>query len=313
MPMQPSIDLLTAIQVEAACALFKTVFGVPVTPETWHWKYCQGPRLGSVNVVAHTADGALLGHAGAIVFPGRQAGNDLPMAQVCDIMVAPDARSALEAGNSYRRLMQTLQQELAWRFSGVYAYGFAGVRPFALGQRMRLYREVQQCREIPLTTPPDLPLPRLWHIAPADWSAVPTIDATWHALQSQLSYPKVARTAAYLRWRYQQHPAHTYRLWTVRHLLQPRGWLVTRQMPDGRICIVDTLIPTQASMLHIGHALRHTLARETGNTGLQLYGWQLPAAQLPATEPVIALEVRVTTWARHPPQPVFHPGDSDVY
>jgi len=58
------------------CQLFATVFQHPITPAHWHWKYRGAPGSTAVNLVARSAqDGALLGHAGAVILPGQKPGS----------------------------------------------------------------------------------------------------------------------------------------------------------------------------------------------------------------------------------------------
>ena len=68
-----SIEILELPQqeIDAACALFSAVYGHPMDPVQWRWKYLLGPRLGQVNMAARTPDGQWVGHAGAIVAGGK--------------------------------------------------------------------------------------------------------------------------------------------------------------------------------------------------------------------------------------------------
>ena len=131
-----SLGFLDPHEVPDFCALFKRVFGTEMPHGLRDWKYVQGPRLGAVSVVARDSAGALVGHAGALIFPGRWQGRALPMAQVCDVMVDAGVRGGLEAGGVYGQLMHTLRQHLRQTHPGVLAYGFAGIRPYRLGARM---------------------------------------------------------------------------------------------------------------------------------------------------------------------------------
>ena len=143
--MTVSIGPLQPQEVPAFCTLFQRVFSVSLTPDLRQWKYEQGPRLGSVSLVARDASGALVGHAGALIFPGTYQGRMLPMAQVCDVMVEVEARGGLDAGGTYGRLMQALQHELARRHPGVLAYGFAAL--CAITTAMRIGWGYQRLRQ----------------------------------------------------------------------------------------------------------------------------------------------------------------------
>lgn len=304
-----TVGALQPHEIPAACQLFEQVFGVTTTPALWAWKYSQGPRLGSVNVVARDAQGTLLGHAGASVFAGCAAGQQLAMAQVCDIMVAPTARSGLQASGVYPQLVAALQQALAQGFVDVYAYGFAGVRPFKLGQRLGYYREVHACRPGVLDAA-NVRVPRLWGVQAAGWD-IARLQRIWlqHGLHGAVA-PRVQRTGAYLQWRYACHPQYRYHLWVLRHWARDVGWFLTRDMPDGTTAVVDALLPPHASAMHLSAALAHARQR-AGWPHAALWAWYLPT-HLP-TEPIMGSEVRVRNWHTQLPNPVFQPGDTDVF
>jgi hypothetical protein len=245
--MTVSIGPLQPQEVPSFCALFQRVFSVSLTPALRQWKYEQGPRLGSVSLVARDASGALVGHAGALIFPGTYQGRILPMAQVCDVMVEAEARGGLDAGGTYGRLMQALQHELARRHPGVLAYGFAGIRPYKLGARMGLYRAVQECRmgfledlppaggsEAAAVSAAMASLQRAWGTtAPWTWAAQraewdhPAFARLWARWGVRSECPRVHRTPAYLQWRYATHPQHRYQPWLLRRWAQASGRIPT--------------------------------------------------------------------------------------
>ena len=210
--MKGSIGHLQPHEVPALCELFQRVFSVTLTPEARHWKYEQGPRLGSLSLLARDGAGALVGHVGALVFPGVCQGRALPMAQVCDIMVDSRARGGLDAGGVYGRLMQALQAELSHAHPGVLAYGFAGIRPYRLGERMGLYRSGQPCRLGLLEDAVEVSAAKLpgahsaagsvawpWRLTARRTSwAHPALGRLWAQLGVPSPTPLVARTPAYL-------------------------------------------------------------------------------------------------------------------
>lgn len=311
--MSLRIELLGEGDIPQACQLFHTVFGAQTNENLWRWKFASGPRLGSVNVVAKSSDGELLGHAAATVFPGAVQGRSLAMAQVCDVMVAPQARSAMESGNTYRRLMVRLQRELQTRYGSTLAYGFAGIRPFTLGKRMGFYREVHPCRSIAYTAPAHISLSRTWSVQRHDWDCAAVLDAAWAAQGSRSASPRVTKSAAYMAWRYASHPTHQYQLWFIKRFWNVRGWIVTRTMPDHSTCIIDAMWPEYASISHLLHALFVQLGSVAMDPAPVLWGWHVPNQLIPATEPIICLEVEVHAWRDDLAKPQFHPGDTDVF
>ena len=292
------------------CDLFSLVFGHPVTPPQWRWKYQQGPRLGALNLVAHDMQGRLVGHAGAIVFTGSFRGRVLPMAQVCDIMVLPDARGGLGQQGTYPSLIEALRLQLQARFPGVLAYGFPGKRPFRLGERIGFYRRFYDIQESTLdaaAVPSGWPLP--WRVVPADWGAV-SLESVWSRWGPLQPGPMVARTADYLAWRYRDHPQHSYQLWACRRWWRDAGWLVTRRLPDGTECIIDALLPSSLDAAPAVAALGRAIMAQAA-VAPTIRTW-LPLPQQFGT-PIVATEFRVQHWHADWPSPAFQPGDTDVY
>ncbi len=312
----PVIAELDAADIPKACNLFQTVFGHAVSPESWHWKYQDGPRLGSVNLIAKDADGELLGHVGAIIFPGSIQGVPLSMAQVCDVMVLPSARGNLKPSNIYPRLLTALQQEVATRFAVPFAYGFAGKRQVALGARMGFYRALHTY--YPTYNSPSIGgrwRGRLWQVKEIKWDPA-RLDKIWTQYHSDGKHPTVNRSGEYLRWRYQNHPTHTYQLWLVRHplrhVLLGCGWLITRTMPSGEVCVVDALLPSAAHRPDLMSSLGRAFPR-TAPSPPAIYSWMQEPQNNPSHQPVIACEVYMTHWHTDYPNPAFQPGDTDVY
>jgi hypothetical protein len=330
--MSLSIGPLQPGEVPAFCALFQRVFSVSVTPEWRHWKYEQGPRLGRVSLVARDATGALVGHAGALVFPGVAQGRSLPMAQVCDVMVDPAVRGGVGHGGTYGRLMAALQRELASAHPGVFAYGFAGIRPYKLGARMGLYRAVQPCRMGVLEFQADAASPRPpsmglgWLPSPlrqwARWSAYPvawndpTLATIWRRRGPTSPGPQVQRTNAYLHWRYATHPSHRYQAWLMRRWGRAHGWVVARTMSDGHWCVVDYLLPADLSVAVAAEnlAAEHLRAEPlAAGWPLRIGSWDVITESSARLEPVMGCEVRVGHWHSDEVTPRFQPGDTDVF
>jgi len=310
--MSPAIVELDANDIPEVCELFQKVFGHAISPELWRWKYTQGPRLGSINLVARAATGQLLGHVGASIFPGTVQRAALSMAQVCDVMVRSSARGGLAASDVYPRLIKTLQGTLAARFVSPYAYGFAGVRPYKLGSRLGFYRELQQCRPGYFVQSGAADWGRaLWRAREIEWN-FPRLDRIWARYKAQLTRPTVSRTGAYLGWRYLTHPTNSYRLWLLTHLSRDRGLFITRTMPNGEICIIDALIPDFVNPSRLIAALDVALTTSATESP-PIFAWFLPPGHNQLVEPVIGSEVRVNHWHTRYPNPRFQPGDTDVY
>lgn len=312
---------LATQDIPQACELFANVFGHTTQAEHWHWKYQLGPRLASYNFVARDLHGRMVGHVGASVFPGHSQGRSLPMAQVSDVMVQADARSAFGQDQGvYPQLMKVLQKALHSRFPQVFAYGFVGIRPYKLGHRMGLYRQRQECRIGRMSQPESALELRngFMKVQPVGWSdalASGLFEKSTAQTRAQIDSPMVERNSAYMRWRYQQHPVNTYQLWIVRQWWQDKGWLVTRQLPSGEHMLIDHWpvpegVADQRSQSHLAALIRQLALQ---NPQVVLASWCLDTPQARLTEPVVATEFRVQTFQDHLPSPIFVPGDTDTY
>jgi hypothetical protein len=314
--MTVSIGPLQAQEEPAFCQLFQRVFSAGITPELRDWKYAQGPRLGSVSLVARHESGALVGHVGALVFPGVCQGQAMPMAQVCDVMVEAGARGGLDASGTYGRLMQALQAELAHRHPGVFAYGFAGIRPYKLGARMGLYRAVQECR-MGFWEGPTPPWCWGWAAQPVAWGH-PAFGQLWARWGDCGEAPRVQRSPAYLHWRYATHPQHRYQPWLLRRWGQAKGWVITREMPQGEHCLVDSLLPQGMGAALASRSVSQGLAAHRPSQAApapppRLCSWDLSTEASARLEPIMGCEVWVSGWHSDRVRPRFQPGDTDVF
>jgi len=321
--MSVHCESLDAKDIPQACELFASVFGHTTQPEHWHWKYQQGPRLAAYNLIARNLDGQIAGHVGASVFSGHFQGQTLPMAQVSDVMVEAGARSAYGQGQGiYPQLMKSLQQEMYARFPRLYTYGFVGIRPYKLGERMGLYRSRQQCRTGQMNEPTLLASLRhgFCQVRPLSWAQAldsDLFDKTAAQARRQLDRPMLERSRAYMRWRYAQHPMHTYQLWAVRQWWQDTGWLVTRHMPNGEHMLIDQWpVPPGSAADRRAQSHMNALLRQLktdSDLTPKLASWSLDTPQARLTEPVIGIEIRIHEWQDHIASPIFTPGDTDVY
>ena len=319
---QPMIGLLGNDDAELclACELFERVFGQAVDLKAWRWKYHDGPRLASFNVVARAPEnGDLLGHVGASAFQGRWSGQHVVMVQVADVMVHPAARGVHHASNLYRQLMAELQREIHRTLGdqSTVIYGFPGERPSRLGQRVGLYRSLYFCASHPLATA--VTAPRFWQkwllghrIQPVPWERMSGyVSAVSRLTQPAYDQPTIDKSAEYLTWRYRANPHHRYQFWVYAQWGRPSAWWVTRlDLPDA---IIDAAWPA------LGRATPRVLSCiANASLNARLGTWVLPngaKAVGPAEPtPINAVEFAgVHGWHPRKPLPQFHPGDTDVY
>jgi len=327
--------LLTDSDIPLACELFEQVFQLPITPAQWRWKYQEGPRLGEVHVGIKSAQGQLMAHAGASVFEGQYKDAEgqlqsLPMAQVCDVMVHESARSAVTHQGAYGQVIHALQTQLAQAFPGVYAYGFAGIRPYKLGVKMGLYKLHQDCRMGQLnvqqaqTQPTQNSAPqsilsllssffkseKLTPLKfnadnPAEFSKYQSQVDEWAHAWGVTDAPKILRSAAYLQWRFVQNPNAQYQFWLYSKRGKHLAWLVTRQLTPGQLTLVDALMHPK---------LQQNILSMLGQQAQvhSVSSWHIQTEESLKLEPIKACEVKVGLWHACKP-PVFWPADTDVF
>ena len=311
--MSIGIQALAHDQVGEICDLFATVYGHPIDLAHWNWKYLEGPRIGSVNLVALTEQGECIGHIGASVFPGIGQKSAYAMAQICDVMVRRDVRGGVGDHSVYPLLVRALQKELLAKFSNVFAYGFPGDRPFRLGERLGFYRFIYRCEmfQISHSVRPAAQAMR-WSVRPSDWDA-DCMDRLWRKHSSSDRPLQVSRTGAYMNWRYRGCPGRTYQVWILRSFFRDVGWLVTCAQPDGVIQVVDALIPSVEAAAGAGAALGRALIDSGMPMPVTVTSWMREFAPDGHQTPIIATEFKVGQWNDHIRAPDFQPGDTDVY
>ena len=298
--------------IDAACALFLQVFSVDVSPAMWRWKYHGSAQLGAINLVAYDAQGELVGHAGAIVLPGVDQGQLRAMVQICDVMVAAHHRGGKGDKAVYPALMHAMRAAINARFIGAYAYGFPGERPFLLGERLGFYRRAYDIGEqvispLPLSTP-------WWSLSRID--VLPQdallrhsmrLQKIWQHSAKNASSPMVIRDAAYVIWRYAQHPVRRYALLILRENWRDVAWWVVAHEGET-LRVVDALGQRARSAYALG--LLATWAGRQGHA--RLLCWRLEI-DLPETSTgVVAMQFALGE-NEAIRDPCFMPGDLDIF
>lgn len=334
--------------IPAMCTLFTEVFGQPMTEARWRWKYMQAPGSSHYHAVAeHVQTGRLVGHMGVIMLPGVRAGQPVRMAHATDLMISPLARAGLGPDGAYRHIMHTIRSAVfdpAISPPGaapLFMYGFPGKRPATLAMRLGIQRKLQICQQY--ATPVAAPGNALsqWWTAHNPWrlqalAQAPEVQAwsdsvlnpVWERFAQELLQqshttpaavrPSTIKNAAYLRWRYLQHPqqqaalvageAPPYTLWLLQRKAGSTvvGWLVTRHV--GPATIVDSCIP--GGPAQVGAALGAMPAPAQGGAWIS---W-LPHPGGQAQDTLIwATAMCGAQFYDSWPGPQFQPGDTDVF
>ncbi|HSW04849.1 GNAT family N-acetyltransferase [Aquabacterium sp.] len=250
-PPSDRLHPVGATESGAMRALFAHVFGHEMTPAHWHWKYGEGRGFAA----GLSRDGELVAHYGGCTRSVLWAGRPVTACQVCDVMVAPAANSALvRKGTMHQVTTAFLESEIGWGQRHVLAFGFPSDRHHALARLLGLYDGVDSMLRAswPATPPaqsPGLSSRALQHaeLAPGSRHAA-AVQRLWQQMAAAFSGQLIGvRDAAWLRHRYLAHPSLNYdvlllrRRWTRR----PVGVLVLRTH-ERHLDVLDLVAPPSA-------------------------------------------------------------------
>lgn len=250
----------------AITKLFSAVFGQILTAEYWRWKYTGNGLSEPLARLAFDVNNQLIGHAGAILLQGWRDGKPLPIVQICDVMVQPAARGQLGGRNVFTRLARELLQNIAERWPSALVYGFPGLRPFRLGEYVKVYAALETAQSLQLPAHTKKLLPSLIKTHLLDWKDQ-RLDRLWDKLANNLPLALI-RNRTYLHWRYATHPQHSYRLvgvYLCHHLL---GWAVLR-IVEKRLLVIDILLAPRC--LGLGLSAVQRLAGTWGLNDVEIW------------------------------------------
>lgn len=234
----PAGDELRWISAQDGAAmreLFATVFGNDLTPELQAWKYSRGVGLGLWR------GGQLLAHYGGWSRDLRAFGEPLRGCEVCDVMVAAQARASLARGGAMRRITASfLEQQIGWNLPHDVGFGFPTWRHFALAQRLSLYEAVDRLTALHWSAAPRRQLPlQVEPVDPAQLlpggSAWRDLERVWSDMQAGFAASVLGvRDPTWVHYRYGTKPGHHYEMRLLRSPLsrRPRGAVVWRQHAD---------------------------------------------------------------------------------
>jgi hypothetical protein len=213
--------------------LFQRVFGAELTSEQWTWKYKNSLAHHALPMVATGPSGELVAHAGVLYLEGQYQGERIPFLQICDVMVAQEARGQLGNKNLFTRLVRKLFEQLYAQFPNAFNYGFPGRRPFLLGGYARAYGLVEHARETALQAL----RPNPWLRVERSVLVSSDLDRLWQRFRKHFALC-LRRDQAYVHWRYAEHPTIDYH--RVRFLIWGRivGWAVLHTKAE-RTEVVD--------------------------------------------------------------------------
>lgn len=247
--------------------LFREVFKVDISPEMVGWKYGQGRGR---SWGAWDADDELVVHCGVFYRRALAGGTPRRIAQLGDLMASPHKPGGLTRGQSpFARLIRQLLVELPDASNpDALAFGFPSERAMRLGERLGVFAQIDQVHALSFT-----PLPGAWNadrvepLPSLSPRSAHLLDQLWSAMAADLQEGLVGvRDAAYLQWRYFEHPTHRYTCLLVRSpwLRRPIGVLVVRG--DGAERELMDVIAPLAHFPRLIQAARRWLAQTGGDT-----------------------------------------------
>lgn len=244
-PAGDGLRWIGADDAAAMRALFAEVFGHALSPELQAWKYSRGVGLGLWR------DGRLLGHYGGWTRELSAFGRPLRGCEVCDVMVAAEARGSLARRGAMRELTASfLEQQIGWNLPHDVGFGFPTRRHFVLAEHLKLYEAVDRLVELRWDAQPQRLVP--WEATVIDAAALRpghgdwrACEQLWEAMQRGFESSVLGvRDPAWLRYRYGSKPGHLYELSLLRSRWRraPRGVVVWRQHAD-HLELLDLVAP----------------------------------------------------------------------
>lgn len=220
--------------------LFKTVFGRDMTAIEWHWKYSGGASKKVYSSIAVMDNGEVVAHYGGVPHRMIHQGREIFGLAIGDVMVHPKLRGL----KLFKRTAELVPEE-AVRNNIYLGYGFPNERALRLPEKLGLYEKIEDVyesvKEVRFQRTAARYSLKFFPLSFDD----SRIDDLWNDVKASLRLA-VVRDRAYLTWRYQRHPLHSYELWG----LQKRwgggllGFAVLRR--DGeRMLLVDFVCPLE--------------------------------------------------------------------
>ncbi|MCX5864977.1 MAG: bifunctional class I SAM-dependent methyltransferase/GNAT family N-acetyltransferase [Deltaproteobacteria bacterium] len=290
---------------QAVQRLFCEVFGLPLTPEHWHWKYGDG-RGAAVGV---WKDGELVAHYGGLPRRINYFGRREQAMQSVDAMVASKARGAFTRKGAFFLATAThFEQYMGYGTPHLIGYGFPNQRALQLPLKLGLYvTPIAHINE--LVWEPSTVRNMFWYqlreLQGNNHADHHAIDLLWHEMEAESEDLIIGvRDAAYWIHRYMQHPCIGYRNIMVYHRFLRRPCAVFACRQDGdRLELLDW-VSRRTYLPGVIEAARMT-AYQTGSR--ELYCWaseplqEVVVAQVPPLRIVdTGIEVPTNGWTAGP-------------
>lgn len=196
--------------------LFQRVFGHPMSPELWQWKYGDGRGIATLA----WRDEKLIAHYGGLLRPLHYFGVPQGGVQIGDVMVDADERGVLTRKGAFYLAAATFPERwVGYGAPVLVGYGFPTAQAMRVAERQGLYAEVGHMLE--LHWPAQAGRPRLrTKLRPLQSnapSAAAVLNRLWELMAADLrEYVLGVRNWDYVRHRYLHHPHKHYELLLVK-------------------------------------------------------------------------------------------------
>lgn len=257
--------------------LFAEVFGHPMSPALWAWKY-ENQRGAAIGV---WRGDKLVAHYGGVSRVVLDAGKPVLAAQVVDVAVLPAERGILtRRGAFFLAATRFLQDCIGFGTHHLYGFGFPNNRAYRLANKLGLYAASDHIAEFsfPAVAGALEGLGR-GRVVLAEAALLPQLGVlrrgaqrAWSAMRRELAPLLLGvRDLDYLLYRYANHPQHAYQVIALRAWpLGPVNALaVVRSIPGQGLEWLDFIGATR-QLPRLAHAVQGHAAR-CGLT--RVFGW----------------------------------------
>lgn len=251
---------LPAGSEEVIRPLFREVFGHEISPALLQWKYGKGRGL---SWVGWGQDGSPLVHCGLSFRTTLVGGRLQRIAQLVDLMASPRAHGGISRRQSpFYQLIALLLASLDTADNpGAWAFGFPSDRAMRLGERLGVFKTIDQLYELTFAPQPHR-LARYRFVQLKDFSGPlePVLRHLWKQMAADLRNGIVGtRDPAYLRQRYLEHPEKKYELYLVQSPWLRLGMGICVVCRDGASVELMDIIAPLKSVPQIVRAAREWL------------------------------------------------------
>lgn len=268
-----SLDVVSFEDMKEIARLFQKVFKSAIDPSMLAFKYASGRGH---SILARSSEGDLLAHYGATSRRLSLKGKEALALQICDVMVDPVERGILGRHGLFFKVARAFQ-ETYYGYSREFhlAYGFPNARAMRLAHKLGLYEKVDHLLEI------SWPLKRslrsyCFQGQPLSLKTFSSneMDTLWEKMRPGLKeYIAVIRDAAYLRYRYFDHPSFFYNALLIKHRMTGRVLgLVFLKEEEDHVKLMDVVGKIQ----DIQGLLVAARAFLTGSGSKPLKAWVTP-------------------------------------